>query len=78
MSEEKKERTFDNIQQEFAALCARAGHLQYQIYTFETDLTLINKQVRDLNLEAAALKAKQDTEAVEKQKAETVNASGAI
>lgn len=75
--EAKKERSFDQIQQEFGALCARAGHLQYQIFTFEKDLDLINTQVRDLNLEAAALKAKSDAEAVAKQKAETQKTEGA-
>lgn len=65
----KKERTIQDIQQEFSALCARAGHLQYQVYTFNKDLDLINSQIRDLNFEAAAMKAKQDGEQVEKQKA---------
>lgn len=67
VAQEKAPRTFTDIQNEFGALCARAGHLQYQIFTFKKDLELINGQVRDLNLEAAALKAK---EAAAEKKAE--------
>ena len=56
-------RTIETIQQEFYGLCARAGQLQYQVHTSAKDLEQINKQIRDLNLEAAALKAKQDADA---------------
>ena len=52
-------RTFETIQNEFASLCARAGYLQYQVFTFNKDLDVINDQVRSLNFEAAALKAKE-------------------
>lgn len=59
VAQEKKERTFEIVQQEFGSLCARAGHLQYQVYTFNKDLEILNGQIRDLNFEAAAMKAKQ-------------------
>ncbi len=52
---DKKERTLQVIHQEYSALCAKAGHLQYNISVFKDDLALINQQMKDLNLEAAAL-----------------------
>lgn len=61
-------RSFQDVQNEFGALCARAGHLQYQIYTFKKDLDLINSQIRDLNLEAAAIKVKTDAASVQAKK----------
>lgn len=50
-------RTLEQIQQEFSSLCARAGHCQYQIATLKKDLDILNSTIRDLNLEAANLKA---------------------
>lgn len=64
MSETKK-RTIEEIQQQYQGLCLRAGHLQYQINAHELDLEQINSTLRDLNLEAAAVK-----EAEEKAKKE--------
>lgn len=49
------ERTVAKIHEEYTALCARAGHLQYRIFTDGKDLELLNQQLRDLNLEAANL-----------------------
>ncbi len=49
------QRTFEQIQNEFSIKCTKAGHLQYQITAFQADLAELNKQMRDLNLEAAAL-----------------------
>lgn len=51
---EKKHRTVQEIQNEYAQLCTRAGHLQYQVYTFAKDLEIVNATLRDLNVEAAA------------------------
>lgn len=50
-------RTFEQIQQEFTNVCARAGHLEYQIFTFKKDLEILNNQMRELNLAAAAVQA---------------------
>lgn len=61
MSEAKK-RSIPEIQQEYQNLCLKAGHLQYQVYTFTKDLEAVNKELRDLNLEAAAVKAAEDAE----------------
>ena len=60
MSEEKKERTVDSIHREYSELCARAGHIQYQIAVMSKDLELINEQLKTLNLEAASKQAKKE------------------
>lgn len=57
MSEEKKQRTVIEIQQEYHGVCAKAGHLQYSIKTLNNDLEAVNQTLLDLNLEAAAAKA---------------------
>lgn len=71
---ESKVRSMAEIQHEFSTLCARAGHLEYQIYTHEKDLELLNNQMRNLNFEAAAVKAKEDAKSKEEQKKEEQNA----
>lgn len=53
------ERTLSELQNQYTGLCNKAGHLQYQIYTFKKDLDLVNSTLRDLNFEAAALQAKE-------------------
>lgn len=53
------ERTVETIHREYSDLCAKAGHFQYTIVTVQKDLDLVNEQLRALNLEAAALKAKE-------------------
>lgn len=53
-------RTIPEIQQEYQNLCLKAGQLQYQVYTFSKDLEMVNKELRDLNLEAAAVNAAQE------------------
>lgn len=55
----KPERTVDGIQNEYAGICTRAGHLQYQIFTLNKDLDLLNAQMRELNFEAAKLKSQE-------------------
>lgn len=62
MSENKK-RSIPEIQAEYQNLALRAGHIQYQIVTMQGDLELLNKSLRDLNLEAAAVKAEEDAKA---------------
>lgn len=61
----KPERTLQDIQQEYNGLCNKAGHLQYQIFTFKKDLDLVNSALRDLNFEAAALQANTAKKAAE-------------
>lgn len=55
-----KKRTIPEIQQEYQNACLRAGHLQYQVFTLSNDLEMLNSTLRDLNLEAAAVKAADD------------------
>jgi hypothetical protein len=57
--EKKSERTIEVIQNEYTGLAVKSGQLQYQIYTFQKDLDLLNSKMRDLNFEAAALKGKE-------------------
>lgn len=64
MSETK--RTIETIHKEYSELCAKAGHLNYQIYTLSKDLELVNQQLRDLNLEASALSAAESVKKEEK------------
>lgn len=65
-------RSIPEIQQEYQNLCLKAGHVQYQIYTHTSDLELVNAQLRDLNLEAAAVKAEEDKKAAEAAKPEAL------
>lgn len=78
MSETKK-RTVDEIQQEYTQLCARAGHLQYNLHTLTADLELLNGQLRDLNFEAskAAQAAKEEAAAKAAEPTTTAPAEGA-
>jgi len=61
MNEEvkKEERTVAVIQKQYTETCAKAGHLQYQLFTLNKDLELINNLLRDLNIEAATVAAKE-------------------
>lgn len=51
---DKPKRSVEEIQQEYARVCTRAGHTQYQLYTLQKDLELINNTLRDLNIEASS------------------------
>lgn len=53
---DKPVRSFAQIQEEYQKLCYRAGHIQYQVYTYQRDLDSLNSTLRDLNIEAAAAK----------------------
>lgn len=66
---DKKSRTIPEIQQEYQNLCLKAGHLQYQVYNHTRDLEMINSELRDLNLEAAAVQAAEAAKAKEEAKA---------
>jgi hypothetical protein len=54
------ERTIETIQREYSQGCAKAGQLQYQIFTLAKDLELVNASLRDLNNEAATLSQKKE------------------
>lgn len=53
MNEEQKSapRTPEQIQQEYAQLCIKAGDLGYKIQAFQKDLDMVHGQLRDLNFE---------------------------
>ncbi len=65
MSSESK-RSISEISSAYQSLCVKAGHIQYQVFTLTNDLKLLNQELRDLNLEAAAA---QKAEAEAKQEA---------
>lgn len=69
-------RTVPEIQQQYKNLCLKAGHLQYQVYTLGKDLEFVNKELRDLNLEAASLKADEDKAAAEAAKSANTSTGG--
>ena len=52
---EVKLKSVEALQQEYGSLCAKAGHIQYQISVLTTDLAEINNQLKSLNFEAHAL-----------------------
>jgi hypothetical protein len=58
MSEEKKERTLEEVKNEFNQLCFRAGSLQYEIAVKNKDLEMLNESLRNLNFEASKIQAK--------------------
>lgn len=69
MSEDqKKDRSVQDCQNDYQNMCLKAGHLQYQIFTLKKDLELVNESLRDVNLEAAGIKAKEAAQ--NEQKAE--------
>lgn len=47
-----EKRTVKEIQHQYAELCTRAGHIQYQIHALSRDLDLVNDTLREINLEA--------------------------
>lgn len=54
-----EERTREVIEADYARLCAKAGHLQYQMAAFSKELETINTRLKELNQEAAALTKKE-------------------
>lgn len=54
----KELRKVEEIHAEYSNLCAKAGHLQYQISVLSKDLKTLNDQLETLNFEAAASAAK--------------------
>lgn len=74
MSDAKTLRTLEEIQMEYQQLCTKAGHLQYQLHTITSDLSVVNSTLRDLNIEAATVhKASQEL----LKAAEAANEAGA-
>lgn len=69
----KPPRSFSEIQTEYQGLCTKAGHLNYQLFTLNKDLAMVNDTLRDLNLEAAAAK-EAETKAAEAAKESNSNA----
>ena len=60
--EAPKARTIDDLHREYSQMCSKAGHTQYQISVLKKDLELLNEQLKALNLEAASLSAKNESE----------------
>lgn len=56
---EKKPATFEELQQKYGQLAFTAGSLQYEIVQKQKDLNAYFDAMRDISLEAAALKAKE-------------------
>lgn len=55
-----KKRSIAEIQQDYQSACLKAGHLQYQVFVYSKDLEMVNEQLREFNLEAAAVKAEEE------------------
>jgi hypothetical protein len=51
----EKKRTLDEIKQEYANICSKAGNINYQISCMKDDLNLLHEQMRELNQEGAKL-----------------------
>lgn len=73
MSENKETRTVVQVQSDYQNLCTRAGHVQYQLFTLEKDLSMINESLRNLNLEAASITAQEAKIAEESAQKEKSN-----
>lgn len=56
----KPPRTKDDCARDYTALCNKVGHARYQIATLEKDIEMNLSVMRDLNLEAATLAAKEE------------------
>lgn len=72
MSEEtKKYRSLNEVRNEYTQVCAKLGHLQYQLYILNKDVAMVNKTLEDLNFEASAASAREAEAAKEAPKAVT-------
>lgn len=54
MPDVKKHRPIDEISKDYGQLVYKAGDLQYKVSIFSEELDLVNKEIKELNLEAAA------------------------
>lgn len=52
-------RTIEEIQKDFQDACLKLGYAEYQSFSNQKDAQLLKERIRDLNLEAAAVKAKE-------------------
>ena len=52
------ERTLPEVHQDYSNICAKAGHIQFQISQLTKDLVLMNSQLLDLNFEGAKINEK--------------------
>ncbi len=59
----KADRSLDEITKEYSTLCARLGQAHYNVHAINKDIEFLSNNIRDLNFEAARVKAKNDTDA---------------
>lgn len=78
MTDLKRNRTIEEVTQEYGALCARAGNLQYNIVIMQNDLELINETLRTLNHEAALIKAGEQSSEASVDKSELAKVEALI
>lgn len=53
------EKTLKDIQIEYSNLCAKSGHIQFQVASLQKDLALVLNQIEAVNFEAAAFQRQQ-------------------
>ncbi len=61
---DKPTRSLETIQQEYTNVCAKLGHINFQISSLTSDATTIAATLKDLNFEAIAAQAKAKEEEV--------------
>lgn len=71
MSEEKKSRTSQEIQQEFNGLALKLGDIVYKLAMFDKDKTTIVERMRDLGFEYLAAKNAEEKADADKPKEST-------
>lgn len=54
MSETNAKRSVKEIQQAYSQMCARLGHVEYQLFLNKRDSETLKRELEALNLEAAA------------------------
>lgn len=54
---EVQSRTLEDVKREYSHTAFRAGDLNYQIYTLQNEIKMLNERMTDLNLEGAKLQA---------------------
>lgn len=69
MSQTSSKRSVKEIQEEYSQLCAKAGHLQYSIFSLKKDLEMLNDTLRDLNIEAANSNSREAAESAKQEAA---------
>lgn len=69
-SQEKRERSSAEIQQDYQGICLKAGQVQYQKAVAEADLQRLNSALRDLSIEYAKAQQREKMELIKKQEEE--------